>query len=97
MQAVYKIGIEEEYFVIDLQTRNLRRLMPRKSFRSCQRLLEGRVASEMLQCQIEVMTAPCATVEEARGQLGFLRKTAAHEGATILASWPLPRTRSRSG
>lgn len=79
--APYTVGIEEEYFVIDRRTRNLRRRMPRKFFRSCQRLLNGQVASEMLQCQIEVMTRPCNTMAEAWEQLRLLRRTVAGEAA----------------
>jgi carboxylate-amine ligase len=78
----YTIGIEEEYFVIDLKTRNVRRTMPKKFFRSCQRLLNGHVTNEMLQSQIEVMTSPCQSMDEARNQIRYLRSALAHEAAS---------------
>jgi carboxylate-amine ligase len=77
----YTIGIEEEYFVIDLKTRNLRRTMPKKFFRSCQRLLKDQVTNEMLQSQIEVMTMPCGSMNEARDQARYLRSALAQEAA----------------
>ena len=79
--APYTVGIEEEFFVIDRRSRNLRRRMSKKFFRACQRLLDRQVTGEMLQCQIEAMTPPCSSMAEARDQLVFLRKTLVEEAA----------------
>lgn len=79
--SAYTIGIEEEYFVVDLRTRNVRARMPKKFFRACKRLLKDHVTNEMLQCQIEVMTSPCRTIDEARDQIRYLRRTLATEGS----------------
>jgi carboxylate-amine ligase len=78
---LYRIGIEEEYFVVDLRTRNLRVTMPKKFFRLCKRRLKDHVTNEMLQSQIEVMTSPCETMTESREQIRYLRRTLATEAA----------------
>src|SRR6202011_1862248 len=73
MSNQYKVGIEEEYFVVDLRTRNLRTIMPKKFYRTAKALLKDRLTTEMLQCQIEVTTSPCECIGEARRELIELR------------------------
>src|SRR5580698_1315794 len=75
----YTIGIEEEYFVVDLRTRNVRATMPQKFFRSSKRRLKHHVTNEMLQSQIEVTTSPCRTIAEAREQVQYVRAALAAE------------------
>ena len=86
----YTIGIEEEYFVVDARTLNLRRTMPKKFFRSAKRHLKEHVTSEMLQSQIEVTTSPCRTVAEAREQVAYVRaalsELAGRHGLAIIAA-----------
>jgi glutamate---cysteine ligase / carboxylate-amine ligase len=77
MSAPYKVGIEEEYFVVDLRTRNLRTTMPKKFYRTSKALLKDRLTTEMLQCQIEVTTSPCKSIGEARQELVQLRRALA--------------------
>jgi glutamate---cysteine ligase / carboxylate-amine ligase len=77
MSAPYKVGIEEEYFVVDLRTRNLRTTMPKKFYRTSKALLKDRLTTEMLQCQIEVTTSPCKSIGEARQELAQLRRALA--------------------
>jgi len=79
MSDDYQIGIEEEYFVVDLRTRNVRATMPKKFYRTAKALLKDRLTSEMLQCQIEVMTSPCKSIGEARRQLAELRSALAEQ------------------
>jgi carboxylate-amine ligase len=78
---LYQIGIEEEYFVVDLKTWNVRSTMPKQFFQSCKRSLKDHVTNEMLQSQIEVMTSPCKTIVEAQDQIRYLRSTLATEAA----------------
>jgi glutamate---cysteine ligase / carboxylate-amine ligase len=75
----YTIGIEEEYFVVDLRTRNVRSTMPQKFFRAAKRRLKDHVTNEMLQSQIEVTTSPCRSIAEAREQVQFVRGALAAE------------------
>jgi glutamate---cysteine ligase / carboxylate-amine ligase len=76
---LYMIGIEDEYFLVDHRTRNLRRTMSKKFFRSYQQRLKHHIASEMLQSQIEVMTSPCRTMAEVRDQVRYRRKVLLEE------------------
>jgi glutamate---cysteine ligase / carboxylate-amine ligase len=90
MSSQYKVGIEEEYFVVDLRTRNLRTTMPKKFYRTAKTLLKDRVTTEMLQCQIEVTTSPCESIGEARRELIQLRsvlaENAGRHGLGIMAA-----------
>ena len=94
MSAQYKVGIEEEYFVVDLRTRNLRTTMPKKFYRTAKALLKDRVTTEMLQCQIEVTTSPCESIGEARRELIRLRsvlaENAGRHGLGIMAAGTHP-------
>jgi glutamate---cysteine ligase / carboxylate-amine ligase len=53
----YRFGIEEEYFISDMRTRNVRHTMSKRFFRACKKELGDAVMNEMLQSQIEVATA----------------------------------------
>lgn len=90
----YRFGIEEEYFVSDMRTRNVRHTMSKRFFRACKRELGDAVMNEMLQSQIEVATAPCRSMDEAREQLRRFRSTlarrAAGHGLAIVASGTHP-------
>jgi glutamate---cysteine ligase / carboxylate-amine ligase len=90
MSNAYKVGIEEEYFVVDRRTRNLRTTMPKKFYRTAKALLKDRVTAEMLQCQIEVTTPPCESIGEARRELiqlrSMLAETAGRYGLGIMAA-----------
>ena len=92
MQApAFTIGIEEEYMLVDRDSRNLISETPASMLPQCESLLEGRVSPEFLQCQIEVGTNVCKTIAEARAELAHLRRTVAavadeHGLALIAAS-----------
>ena len=73
----FTIGIEEEYMLVDRESRNLISETPSSMLPKCEQLLEGRVSPEFLQCQIEVGTSVCNTVAEARAELAHLRRTVA--------------------
>src|ERR1700704_2247504 len=85
----YRFGIEEEYFVW-----NVRHTMSKRFFRACKKELRDAVMNEMLQSQIEVATAPCRSMDEAREQLRRFRSTlarrAAGHGLAIVASGTHP-------
>ena len=76
-EPAFTVGIEEEYLLVDAQTRNLIQDAPPEMLAQCEALLEGQVAPEFLQCQIEVGTRVCRTVREARSDLERLRSTVA--------------------
>ena len=86
----FTIGIEEEYLLVDLESRDLIRTAPPTMLRECERLLHDQVTPEFLQCQIEVGTRVSNTIQEARDDLAHLRKTvagvAAEHGLGLIAA-----------
>jgi carboxylate-amine ligase len=73
----FSLGIEEEYLLVDRQTRDLVPDPPQSMLEECQKRLEGRVSPEFLRCQIEVGTRVCSALGEARADLAHLRATVA--------------------
>ena len=71
----FTIGVEEEYLLVDKETRGLVVDPPESLVGECEELLGGQVTTELLQSQIEVGTKVCQNVQEAREDLGRLRKT----------------------
>jgi carboxylate-amine ligase len=69
------IGVEEEYLLVDLESRDLSVDPPQAFMAACRDLLGDRVTPELLRCQIEVGTPVCATVADARKELAFYRST----------------------
>ncbi len=87
----FTIGIEEEYLLVDRETRDLAVNVPEALMVECQRRLESQVSPEFLQSQIEVGTQVCGTVKQAAQELGRMRKCVAevaseHGLAPIAAS-----------
>jgi carboxylate-amine ligase len=73
----HTLGIEEEYLLVDLETRAL---VPRRNaqfFAECRKALGDQVTGELLQSQIEIATGVCRTVGQARRELVRLRGTIA--------------------
>ena len=69
------IGIEEEYLLVDLESRDLAADPPQAFMDACREILGERVTPEFLRCQIEVGTPVCATIAEARRELALYRST----------------------
>jgi glutamate---cysteine ligase / carboxylate-amine ligase len=77
----FTIGIEEEYLLVDRESRDLRVSPPSELIHECEALLTpetGGVTSEFLRSQIEVETSVCTTIQEARGKLSELRSAVSH-------------------
>ena len=68
------VGIEEEYLLVDRETRDLVSQAPESLMAEAEAALPGQVSPEFLQCQIEVETRVCRTVAEARADLHRLRQ-----------------------
>lgn len=73
----FTIGIEEEYLLVDVETRDLATEPPEALLKDCEAVLEGQVSPEFLRSQIEIGTRVCKTVDEARGEVARLRSTVA--------------------
>jgi carboxylate-amine ligase len=82
----FTIGIEEEYLLVDLVTRDIARdppadLVAQTEAVLAKRGMPGQVSPEFLRAQIEVQTRVCSSVADARAQLAMLRKTVAEVAA----------------
>ncbi len=74
----FTLGVEEEYLLVDLETRDLVSELPDGLMKKCEAaLVEGQVSPEFMQSQIEIGTDVCKSVAEAREELRHLRKTVA--------------------
>ncbi len=69
------LGVEEEYLLIDPQTRDLVVEPPPEFMAACREALGERVTPEFLRCQVEIGTPVCADIGEVRTHLTALRKT----------------------
>ncbi|MGD1886216.1 MAG: carboxylate-amine ligase [Cohaesibacteraceae bacterium] len=70
----FTLGMEEEYLLIDRETRDLAADPPEEAFEACRAVLGDQVTHEFLRCQIEVGTPICQSVGEARDQLAHMRR-----------------------
>ena len=73
----FTIGIEEEYLLVDSDSRDLASEPPDAVLRECESRLGDLVRPEFLRSQIEVGTEVCSDVQAARTNLAHLRRTVA--------------------
>jgi len=76
-EPTFTIGIEEEYLLVDRTSRDLVAEAPAGLLAACEAQLKNQVSPEFLQCQIEVGTGVCTSLDEARADLTRLRRTIA--------------------
>ncbi|MFN4276385.1 MAG: carboxylate-amine ligase [Ferrovibrio sp.] len=74
MSVGYPIGIEEEYFLAERDTKNAVSRMPKALIRRARGALGEQVTPELLQSQIEVVTPICNSLDEARNHLRRYRR-----------------------
>ncbi len=91
MEPAFTLGLEEEYLLVDRNSRDIARNPPDEMLAACQEQAPGQIHPEFLRCQIEVGTPVCSTLAEARAELARLRATVAgvaraHNLAPIAAS-----------
>ena len=72
---MYSFGIEEEYFVFDAKTRRAVKTASKKFIAAAKKRLGDRIATEMLQSQIEAISPPCNSMQEARDYMSGDRKS----------------------
>lgn len=94
MTDAYKIGIEEEFFLVNAKTKMVTRAMPETFLAAAKAATGGQVRGEFLQSQIEVATLPHADIKTAAAELRHLRQTvakiAAEHNLAILAAGTHP-------
>ncbi len=92
--APFSFGIEEEYLLVDLATRDLAPEAPRALLAACERKLGKSFSREYISSQIEVATPICNTPSEARRNLLHSRrviaKLAAEHGLAPMAAGTHP-------
>lgn len=86
----FKFGIEEEYLVVDFETRQLQPA-PQALLAAIEAACPGQISTELMRSQIEVNTRPTRSFAEARADLANLRNVVAttarqHGLAPIAAS-----------
>jgi carboxylate-amine ligase len=90
----FRFGIEEEFFLVDVETKSAARSMPAALLARAQKETGGQVTGELLQAQVEIATLPHTCMATAREELRFLRQTvariAADHGLAILAAGTHP-------
>ncbi|AWJ84768.1 carboxylate-amine ligase [Azospirillum sp. TSH58] len=91
MEPAFTLGLEEEYLLVDRNSRDIARNPPDEMLAACQEQAPGQIHPEFLRCQIEVGTPVCSDLKEARAELARLRATVAgvaraHNLAPIAAS-----------
>jgi glutamate---cysteine ligase / carboxylate-amine ligase len=69
----FTVGIEEEYLLVRLDTRDVDNDPPPELLKECTELGGGQISPEFLRSQIEVGTRVCRTMSEARADLARLR------------------------
>jgi len=79
----FTLGIEEEYLLVDRDSRDAASDPPQEIFDECEsRAGDSQVAHELLRSQIEVDTRVCHSVAEAREDLARLRRLASDVAAS---------------
>ena len=77
----FTLGVEEEYLLVDIETRDLANNPSDELFAKCEKKLPGLVKPEFLKSQIESNTRKCQNIAEAREQLQELRSTVSEVAA----------------
>ena len=91
MDEALTIGVEEEYLLVDPETRAARRNPPKGFMKTCKDRIGPRVTPEFLRCQVEIATGICETTAQARAEIADLRGIIAeiakdHDMALMAAS-----------
>ncbi len=81
VEPAFTVGVEEEYLLVDLETREVATDPPKSMFNECEARIRDLVRPEFLTSQIEVGTRPFKTVKEVRNDLAWLRRTVADVAA----------------
>lgn len=94
-EPAFTLGVEEEYLLVDPETRELSPPPPEMTA-ECEATLSGQFSPEFFKTQIEVGTKVCANAREARAELARLRGTLAdiarRHGRALIASSTHPFT-----
>ncbi|GAB5468643.1 MAG: carboxylate-amine ligase [Rhodospirillales bacterium] len=73
----FTVGIEEEYLLVERESRNLATEPPEELMQVLNKETDGRAVPEFLRAQVEIATKPCQTIAEAAEDLCGLRRAVA--------------------
>ena len=73
-QPTFTVGVEEEYLLVDKETRGLVVDPPQTLMAEAEELCGSQVTSELLLSQIEIGTKVCNNIQEAHEDLARLRR-----------------------
>lgn len=73
-KPTFTVGIEEEYLLVDLESRDLVNDPPASIVAESAELSGEQVTLELMRSQIEVGTTVCKTIKQARDELSRVRK-----------------------
>ena len=76
-EPAFSVGVEEEYLLVDRETRDLVSDPPSSLMEECAELLGENVSPELMRAQIEVGTIVCGNVKEAKLEVRRLRNVIA--------------------
>ncbi|MGF1462866.1 MAG: carboxylate-amine ligase [Maricaulaceae bacterium] len=84
------LGVEEEYLLVDPESRDLARDPPEALFDEAAQVLGSAVTHEFLRCQIEIATPVCQNIADARRHLiaarGAIARVARRHGLALMAA-----------
>ena len=94
----FSVGIEEEYLLVNLDSRDVDENPPAPLLEECTRRSAGQVNPRFLRSQLEASTRPCASVGQARADLARLRaiicEVAGRHGCAPIAASTHPFAKS---
>ena len=86
----FTIGVEEEYLLVDQDTRALIVDPPESLMKECEERCGPQVTAELLRSQVEIGTKVCSTVQDARDELlrlrGAIKEVANSHGLAPIAA-----------
>lgn len=90
-RPAFTVGVEEEYLVVDRETRDLIKSPPPEMWKAINDVVGEAATHEFLKAQIEIRTGVCTKVSEARTEVAQLRSdlsgiVSEYGGAIIAAS-----------
>ena len=74
-RPAFTVGIEEEYLLVEKDSRDLVREPPPKLWEELQSALGEQVGSEFMRSQVEIQTVVCDSIADAAKDLRYLRRT----------------------
>ncbi|MGB7859729.1 MAG: carboxylate-amine ligase [Acidimicrobiia bacterium] len=73
-RPAFTVGVEEEYLVVDRETRDLIQTPPPQMWDEINEVVGSRATHEFLQAQIEVRTEVCTKISDAHDELADMRR-----------------------